>query len=574
MNAQYRKNLKAVLEASKNYTDKVANDLQWQLGTYDLGVDTNTDTAHIKTLPSGTIQTTVAKVDGVGYKVNQLVQNGNFATAPTVNGGSAYATTSVSNNVLTFTLKDNSSTITYNSNYRMNMNNANIQATHKYLYVLKINTPHQLSILLGNGNLGAITTLNQWVNFNTIFTNIDHSRVDLYFGDLKATYGWEVDDVIQTKDFNLFDLTADFGSGNEPTSVSDCASAYLQRGINIYEYTPQQSSIKNNAFTGVTVEGANNFDINTVYSNTSNFTINGDVVTGVAPYVFTPTYSKRNFTQDEIGKTFKFRVLFTSNCSGSNLRVVRNIGGVSGDGTLVSAFPNYSYVTITPTSTSDYVSINYSNATTIEIGEVMLSEGNDIVDYKPYTSTTIPIDLTTIKDSNNVSLFPSGKLMGNSSVADFITPYNQESRWFEELLKDLNFTMVTDSGVTYFTSVFPSAKLSGYGIISKYSFVQYTQTDIANILTSDKTFTITGQYYSGTTRVAIRDDSYNDATAFKNHFTDDDVVQVERATYLTSTTDLTSLTKINAQSNGTITLNNTDNVDMPNTIKYLKEVAK
>ena len=55
MDTQYRKNLKAVLNASKDYTDKVRDSLRWEFGTYDLSVTTDSTVAYTKTIPKNTI---------------------------------------------------------------------------------------------------------------------------------------------------------------------------------------------------------------------------------------------------------------------------------------------------------------------------------------------------------------------------------------------------------------------------------------------------------------------------------------------------------------------------------------
>ena len=72
MNTQYRKNLKAVLEASKSYCDESINNLKWELGTYDLSIDSDTTTAYQKTIPSGAIDCMVNVLGGMSYKCNNL----------------------------------------------------------------------------------------------------------------------------------------------------------------------------------------------------------------------------------------------------------------------------------------------------------------------------------------------------------------------------------------------------------------------------------------------------------------------------------------------------------------------
>lgn len=73
MNTQYRKNLKAVLEASKNYTDKKIEDLRWELGTYDLDIESDNTIAYQKIVPSGTIKAKIDKIGGMSYKSENLI---------------------------------------------------------------------------------------------------------------------------------------------------------------------------------------------------------------------------------------------------------------------------------------------------------------------------------------------------------------------------------------------------------------------------------------------------------------------------------------------------------------------
>ena len=429
MNTTYRKNLKDIATACKAYTDKVANDLRWELGTYDLSVESDTDVAHIKTLPSGAIQTTVAKVEGVGYKVNQLVKE-----ISSTNWSANSSTATYTDGVATFTATAQNGNINqYLTSYLDN---------HKYLAIaqVKLTTANTNIRLYGNGGYLSVysTATTDWQVLSKIFTGYSSEDRTFNIRDTRSS-DW---DAVQVKNAMLFDLTADFGSDNEPSTVSDCATEYAKRNVDIYSYTPQQSSIKNNAFTGVTIKDSND-----------------------------------NITE------------------------------------------------------------------------------------------TISVDLTTIKDSNNVSLFPSGKLMGNSSVADFITPYNQESRWGE-------YTFTGNESVSARTV---AEGYNGFYVSISLDYKVHTTNFISTLeLTSrSNVYSISGIELD-TDRIYLTFPTSQgiDTTAKCIAFLTGKTMQYERATYLTSTTDLTTLTRINAQSNGTITLNNTGNVDMPNTIKSLKEVAK
>lgn len=68
MNTQYRKNLKDVATACKNYTDKRFEDFKWELGTHTIDTATDSDVAYQKQAPNGTIGCQIENVGGMSYK--------------------------------------------------------------------------------------------------------------------------------------------------------------------------------------------------------------------------------------------------------------------------------------------------------------------------------------------------------------------------------------------------------------------------------------------------------------------------------------------------------------------------
>ena len=520
------KNLRAVAVASKNYIDKRIDDLQWQLGTYDLSVDTNTDTAHIKQLPSGTIQTTVAKVDGVGYKVNQLI--GNLKTTFTTGG-------------VTFTNNgDGSMTLNGTATEEIGSASVGVDVTENITFPRR---SHKVLVTCNNTLSGFYIGVSGYsINNSGAFFFNESNPTDWTNG-----IGCHIVAGTVFNNFKIipqvFDLTADFGSGNEPSTVEACASAYLSRGVNIYEYTPQQSSIKNNAFTGVKVEGFNKWD-----EDWYNASLNEN--TGV----FTPgsdyQVSSKNFIPVLPNTTYYFK---------------------KPTAVWIAYYDvNKTFISASPIQLNAYTFVIPNNAYYIKFqmqGSYGTTYNNDICinisgsangTYVPYIApTTISVDLTQIKDSNNNSLFPSGKMMGNSNVADFITPYNQESRWNEY--------------------TFTGNETWNFNVDNNYWYVNINNLNSTNTGTNKLTSNGINVVIVNNEiiRVYLSDNSQITSSSDMNSiFPNGTILQYERATYLTSNTDLTTLTRINAQSNGTITLNNTQNVDMPNTIDYLIEEVK
>ena len=499
---------------------------------YSPSVASDNNATHIKTLPSTVYDLDVSKVEGVGYKVNQLVANGNFNNLN--NWSQNGVTASVNNNIVSILASSQYSSLTQNISF--------INA-HKYLMIssFKLTTAtNNVQFRCNDGLTNFIvncSSTTDWQSLSLIFTSGNTTNGTAQLRDNRAS-DW---DTYYVKNVNIFDLTADFGSGNEPSTVSDCATEYAKRGIDIYSYTPQQSSIKNNAFTGVTIDGANLF--NGELEN-GGYNASGEKVN---------TYPKRcrcvNPFELEQG-TYTF-----SNTNGYDVAIYcKDIDG------------NVMYDSGRETSPCSFTINRKSVITTIQIiqdsinpltpelaGNCMLNYGSTALTYVPYIQpTTIPIDLTTIKDSNNVSLFPSGKLMGTNN-ADFITPYNQESRWNELDLSTPNWQYWGSNNCWLYeiTSIIKYDSLNY--LCDKYQLVN-SYIDMPN-----NSYFI--RYYNNQAYIYIKTDGTQVTRP-------SGILQYERATYLTSNTDLTSLTGIQGQSLGTITLNNTGNVDMPNLISY------
>ena len=80
MNIQYRKNLKAVLTASKDYTDKTKEEIYWHIGDYSISTQDDNTTASTKTVPSGATRCKIKKIYGLTEKFNPSVAYDNAST--------------------------------------------------------------------------------------------------------------------------------------------------------------------------------------------------------------------------------------------------------------------------------------------------------------------------------------------------------------------------------------------------------------------------------------------------------------------------------------------------------------
>ena len=68
-NAIYKKDLHdvalAVAQGSKNYTDKVAEEILWRIGDYDITTQTDNTTASTKLVPSGATRCKIKRIYGL-----------------------------------------------------------------------------------------------------------------------------------------------------------------------------------------------------------------------------------------------------------------------------------------------------------------------------------------------------------------------------------------------------------------------------------------------------------------------------------------------------------------------------
>ena len=162
----------------------------------------------------------------------------------------------------------------------------------------------------------------------------------------------------------------------------------------------------------VTVSGKNLFDSNSVYSDTSKFTVEDGVISGTSTnfhkvYFYIPS--------DLVGKELTFSA-YLKTTTPTNIRVMASVGESILNGNYVNSRTDFgrSSVTFTPTSTSDYVKITYGTGnSTIYAKDIQLEEGS-ATEYEPYAEPT------------TVNIYVDEPLRKGGEIADYIDFKNQK----------------------------------------------------------------------------------------------------------------------------------------------------
>lgn len=163
----------------------------------------------------------VYKLKGYSKKITQLVENGNFETDSGWDGH-GNVNISVSNNVVS--VPSNSAL----ENYGIARNDFKQQTGHKYYCSLYAKTNNSTFTRLRFrypilSDFIILTTSYQKIQSIGISQNLDFLLAQVFDGDVNT--------IISMHDIQVFDLTADFGAGKEPTTVEQCEAYYGNRYI-------------------------------------------------------------------------------------------------------------------------------------------------------------------------------------------------------------------------------------------------------------------------------------------------------------------------------------------------------
>ena len=331
---------------------------------------------------------------------NQLVKNGNFAsTSGWKAANTNYGTISASGNILIYTVASQQAGP---YNYRVqqqNDDNLGIPVGHKLYIALdfKPSEANEGSVQL-QSSVGALdkavlsfagATPNAWSHLSTFFTTVRASQyIALY---LKLNNPQTVGATFQFKNFMIVDLTAMFGAGNEPTSVSDFTSLFP---LSYYQY--DSGSLLNFNGTGIKTTGKN------LCTRTTDSNI----------------YNAGNLIPIKKGQTIYWGGVWTYTSSGGKFwpAVYSDPNETNKNNYISYGGSDPSGVVNSYTAQKDgYLGLAYSDGvSSYDVEKMMISFAPFTLDeYEPYTSSTTSLPIS--------AYFPSG-MKSAGSVYDELTP--------------------------------------------------------------------------------------------------------------------------------------------------------
>ncbi len=151
------------------------------------------------------------------------------------------------------------------------------------------------------------------------------------------------------------------------------------------EYTPYQEQEY-----PINLPIKNYFDINTVYSDTSKFTIDGESVSGSPSSFNSIHYVIPSYL---LNRQLTFQAYFNVQGTTTYMKVRAVVNGSNKDGAnITNGNQGLSYVTFTPTTANDYVYITYgSSPGTITVSNIMLSIGG-LNTFNSYSADSIELN--------------------------------------------------------------------------------------------------------------------------------------------------------------------------------------
>lgn len=247
------------LKADKTTTTSLQNqinDLNSRLVVVEeaiIGVDTLTFTAlSYSAIPnvsdnlypiiqSGGLDT--KEIKGNSFVHTQLVENGNFANG-TTGWSPTYGTITTTNNVMSYEITTIGNEL---QNRIVKFPFGSLVQNSKYLLTLvakATETPTTVyatcySPTLSMSVVNAVVIGSNVVNTEKLISAIITPTASATDCDLRISFGnsnKQVGDVFEISKVNVFNLTKDFGAGNEPATYDQAVSMYASKGIDITNY--------------------------------------------------------------------------------------------------------------------------------------------------------------------------------------------------------------------------------------------------------------------------------------------------------------------------------------------------
>ena len=429
-------------------------------------------------------QAKIEKIKGNTLVFNQLVQNGNFAD--TSNWLTSNSSISVSNN---------EATITFNQQWASVRSNCNLVYNHKYYVKADIKMDTTGNTRIGLGDAGYMSRQGVYLQFNP--SDANYHTYEIYGTLNEVTGASDKSIVIQNSDNSsrtgyiknviVIDLTLMFGSGNEPTSVSDFET-WLSNNIGLLPYYDYNAgSLLSFNGTGIKSVGFNQWDeeweVGSIDGNGDN-SVNNSVI------------RSKNYIRVLGGNTLYFFIpkpIVVHKYAGDYSYLGNNY--LSGSTTYVlpseCQYIRFRTDTSYGTTYNNDICVNYSSS----------EDGT----YKPYTENTIDLPTSTY--------FPTG-MKSAGTVYDELTESKAITRIGAVDMGTLTWTY--DSANNRFKSnaisdILPpsSASVSANAVCGKYPVLSYTSS-----VATDKTMTVIFQGSAAVGQLWVHDSSFTSASAF------------------------------------------------------------
>lgn len=401
---------------------------------------------------------------GNTIKWNQLVQNGNFGN--TDNWSASSGSLSVSSNVGTFTATAANGGISQD---------VAIKASHKYLITAQIKlTTATTSVYLDlrhGGGLSNVATQSttDWQTVSGIISASDSN----YAGYIRVRDGRASDwDAIQIKNFMLFDLTAIYGAGNEPSTYAE-----IVRDFPMPYYAYNAGTLLSSKSSSVDFVKRNQWDEETEAGSLDE---NGE-----------PSYSVNTIRSKNFCECFGNTVYF----------LTRN----NHDSRLYWYDANKNFISRNAWGTNDQTYTTPANARYFKIIIAETNYNHDICIYINWETPGLPY----VPYSKQHITLPNIELRSAGSAYDVLYQQGGGKRRIGEVdLSELEWHSLTVSGHLIFYANNTSQKTYTTNIVcDKYESGNFDISIMPNK-------SITGDGGAGTS-LWIRDDSYATLEAFK-----------------------------------------------------------